>query len=67
MLCTYNKENQIFTIISTIVKSQLFASKYVGNIPDPIECWHRILYYKGTDELIYPKIIKPPNLRQFPI
>ena len=26
MLCTYNKENQIFTLISTIVKSNLLPA-----------------------------------------
>ena len=52
MLCTYNKENQIFTLISTIVKSYLFACKYAGKVPDPVECWNKILYYKDTEELI---------------
>ena len=55
MLCTYNKENQIFTLISTIVKSYLFACKYAGKVPDPVECWNKILYYKDTEELIYLK------------
>ena len=55
MLCTYDKENQIFTLISTVVKSYLFACKYAGKVPDPVECWNTILYYKDTEELIYLK------------
>ena len=55
MLCTYNKENQIFTLISTIVKSYLFACKYAGKVPDPVECWNKILYNKDTEELKYLK------------
>ena len=53
MLCTYNKENQMFTLISTIVKSYLFACKYAEKVPDPVECWNKILHYKDKEELIY--------------
>ena len=49
LLYTYNKENQIFT---TIVKSYLFACIYAGKVPDPVECWNKILYYNDTEELI---------------
>ena len=55
MLCTYNIENQIFTLISTIVQSYLFASKYAEKVSDPVECWNKILYYKDTEDLIYLK------------
>ena len=55
-----SRENQvlqkkIFTLIFTIVKSHLFACKYAGKVPDPVECWNKILYYKDTEELIYLK------------
>ena len=52
MLCTYN---QSFTLISTIVKSYMFACKYAGKVPDPVECWNKISYYKEKEELIYLK------------
>ena len=63
ILCSYNKENQILMLISSIVKSYLFACKYVGKIPDPPECWDKILYHKDREELIYLKVIKSLNLR----
>ena len=37
ILCTYNKENQIYTLISTILKVYIFACKYADKIPDPVE------------------------------
>ena len=40
ILYTYNKENQIYTLISTIVKTYIFAFKYTDKIPDPVECWY---------------------------
>ena len=55
MLCTHNKENQIYTLISTIVKAYIFACKYADKIPDPVECWHKTKYYKETERLIYTK------------
>ena len=65
MLCTYNKENQIFILMSTIMKSYLFACNYAGKVPETVECWNNTLYYKDTEVLIYlKKIIKPINLWQ---
>ena len=37
ILCTYNEENQIYTLISTIVKAYIFACKYADKTPDNIE------------------------------
>ena len=53
ILCTYNKENKIYTLISTIVKANIFACKYVDKICDPVECWNKIEHYQETDRLIY--------------
>ena len=55
MLCTYDKENQICTFISTIVKSHLFAYKYTGKATDTVGCWNKMLYYKHKEELMYLK------------
>ena len=35
MLCRYNNENLTVTLISTIVKSYLFACKYMAKVLDP--------------------------------
>ena len=48
ILCTHNKENQIYTLISTIVKAYNSACKYADKIPDPVECWNKIEYYPET-------------------
>ena len=55
ILCTYNKENQIYTLISTIVKAYIFACKYADKTPNPFECWHKTEYYQDTERLIYIK------------
>ena len=55
ILYNYNKENQIYTLISTIVKAYIFAWNYADNIPDPVECWHKIEYYQETERLICTK------------
>ena len=55
ILCTYNKETQIYTLISTIVKAYIFACKYADKIPEPVECWHKIEYYLETERLIHTK------------
>ena len=38
MLCTYNKENQMYTLISTVVEVYIFACKYSYRTPEPVEC-----------------------------
>ena len=55
ILCSSNKENQIYTLISTIVKEHILASKYADKMPDPVECWQKIEYYQETKRLIYTK------------
>ena len=55
ILCTYNKENQIYTLILTTVKAYIFAWKYADKMPDPVECWHKIEYYQESERLIYTK------------
>ena len=55
IICIYNKEKKIFTLISTIVKSNLSACKYTGKVPDSVACWYKVLYYKDTEELMYIK------------
>ena len=55
ILCTCNKENQIYTLISTIVKAYIFAYKYADKMPDPVECWHKIEYYQETEILFCTK------------
>ena len=37
ILCTYNKENQSYNLISTIVKAYSFACKYGNKTPNPVE------------------------------
>ena len=49
MLCTYNKENKIFTLTSTIVKKPVFL-QICRKVPDPVECWNKILYYKDAED-----------------
>ena len=58
ILCTYNKENQIYTLIYPIVKAYISACKYADKIHDLVECWHKIEYYQETERLIYAKKIK---------
>ena len=53
MLCTYNKENWIYTLISTIVKAYIFSWKYSDKTPNPVECWHKIKYFEENETLIY--------------
>ena len=53
ILCIYNTENQIYTLISTIVKAYIFVCKYADKTPDPVESWHKIEYYQETERLIY--------------
>ena len=52
ILCTYNKENQIYTLISTIVKAYICACKYTDKTLNLVECWHKIEYYQETERLI---------------
>ena len=50
-LSTYNKGNQIYALISTIVKLYIFACKHADKTLDPVECWHKIEYYQGTGKI----------------
>ena len=63
MIYTYNKEIQIFALISTTVKSYLFFCKYAGKVPGSVECGNKILYYKYAEELIYLKNTKPSKFK----
>ena len=55
ILCTHNREKQIYTLISTIVKAYIFACNYAKKILDPVECWHKMECYQETKRLIYTK------------
>ena len=59
ILCTHNKENQIYTSILIIVKAYIFAFKYADKIPDPVDYWHKFEYCQETERLIYTKNNKP--------
>ena len=56
VLYEYSKENQVYTLISTIVNSYVFVCKYADNTSDPLVRSHKIEFYQGTERLIYNKI-----------
>ena len=36
ILCTYNKQNQIYTLFSTIVKAYILACQHADKTPNPV-------------------------------
>ena len=43
------KRKKIYTFISTIVEVYIFACNYADKTLDPVDYWHKIQYYQGTE------------------